>query len=118
MTGNMVFHAGMLMPLDEARAFQDAALDVGIALEDGVRVFDALVTLLNNDELKPLEIEAIIRLAGRGFRAVSETSGNTLSTLYDRLRWSVEECQADICKFEAQEQQRAEAMAKGKADAA
>lgn len=118
MAGNMVFHAGMLMPLDEARAFQDATLDVGIALEDGARVFDALVTLLNNDELKPLEIEAIIRLVGRGFRAVSDTSGNTLATLYDRLRWSVEECQADICKFEEQEQQRAEAMAKGKADAA
>ena len=118
MAGNMVFHAGMLMPLDEARAFQDATLDVGIALEDGARVFDALVTLLNNDELKPLEIEAIIRLAGRGFRAVSETSGNTLSTLYDRLRWSVDECEADIRKFEEHERQRAEAMAKEEADAA
>ena len=118
MAGNMVFHAGMLMPLDEARAFENATMDVGIAMEDGARVFEALVKLLNTDELKPLEIEAIIRLAGRGFRAVSETSGDTLSTLYDRLRWSVEECQADICKFEEHERQRAEAMAKGKADAA
>lgn len=118
MAGNMVFHAGMLMPLDEARAFQDAALDVGIALEDGVRVFDAIVKLLNADELEPLEIEAIIRLAGRGFRAVSDTSGDTLSTLYDRLRWSVEECEAGIRKFEEHERQRAEAMAKGEADAA
>lgn len=117
MAGN-VFYAGMLMPLDEARAFRDAALDVGCALDDGARVFDALVTLLNADELKPLEIEAIIRLAGRGLRAVSETSGDTLSTLYDRLQWSVEECQADICKFEEQERQRAEAKDKEDVDAA
>ena len=118
MAGNMVFHAGMLMPLDEARAFRDAAQDVGCALDDGARVFDAIMKLLNADELEPLEIEAIIRLAGRGFRAVSETSGDTLSTLYDRLRWSVEECEAGIRKFEEHERQRAEAMAKGEADAA
>ena len=64
------------------------------------------------------QLEAIIRLAGRGLRAVSETSGNTLSTLHDRLQRSVKECHADIRKFEEHERQRAEAMAKEEADAA
>jgi hypothetical protein len=118
MAGDMIFHAGMLMPLDEARAFRDAAMDVGIALEDSVRVFDAMVTLLNTDELKPLEVEAFIRLAGRGLRAVSDTSGGTLSTLYDRLVHSVDEIEAKIPQIEAHERQRAEAMVKEEADAA
>ncbi|MCA8878612.1 MAG: hypothetical protein KDA73_01380 [Rhodobacteraceae bacterium] len=104
------------MPLDEAKAFRDAALDAGIALDDGARVFDALVTLLTAEELTPLEIEAIIRLAGRGLRAVSTTSGDTLSTLYDRLRWSVDECEAGIPRIEENERQRTEAMAEEEDD--
>lgn len=117
MSVNMIFHVGLLAPMDEARAFRNALLDATCVLEDGALVFDAIAGRIGDEDLTLREIEAILRLAGRALRSASDTSGTTLSTLYDHLSHEIARVEEDIPRVLEEEHQRAEAKEKEHVDA-